>query len=108
MVQGRGPGWFWLVIPALAMAFAVLLLRRHRVRTIRTLTMRTHAPVKVLALSPIPEEGAGCRFRVSQYIPYLRDAGFDVTVSPFYSREYFGLVYQPRQLPAQGARRSSR
>lgn len=51
--------------------------------------------MKVLALSPIPEEGAGCRFRVSQYIPYLRKAGFDVTVSPFYSREYFAFVYQP-------------
>jgi len=52
-------------------------------------------PIKVLALSPIPEEGAGCRFRVSQYIPYLREHGFDVTVSPFYSREYFGFVYRP-------------
>ena len=52
-------------------------------------------PVRVLALSPIPEEGAGCRFRVSQYIPYLRQAGFDVTVSPFYSREYFSFVYRP-------------
>ena len=53
------------------------------------------APIKVLALSPIPEEGAGCRFRVSQYIPFLRDAGFEVTVSPFYSREYFSFVYRP-------------
>ena len=52
-------------------------------------------PIKVLALSPIPEEGAGCRFRVSQYIPFLRDAGFDVTVSPFYSRDYFSFVYRP-------------
>jgi glycosyltransferase involved in cell wall biosynthesis len=52
-------------------------------------------PIKVLALSPIPEEGAGCRFRVSQYIPFLRDAGFDVTVSPFYSRDYFAFVYRP-------------
>jgi glycosyltransferase involved in cell wall biosynthesis len=51
--------------------------------------------INVLALSPIPEEGAGCRFRVTQYIPYLREAGFDVTVSPFYSREYFGFVYRP-------------
>ena len=51
--------------------------------------------MKVLALSPIPEEGAGCRFRISQYIPYLRDAGFDVTVSPFYSKEYFDFVYRP-------------
>ena len=57
--------------------------------------MSHSSPVKVLALSPIPEEGAGCRFRVSQYIPYLRGAGFDVTVSPFYSREYFDFVYRP-------------
>ena len=51
--------------------------------------------MKVLALSPIPEEGAGCRFRVSQYIPYLRSHGFDITVSPFYSRDYFSFVYRP-------------
>lgn len=57
--------------------------------------MSPRLPVKVLALSPIPEEGAGCRFRVSQYIPFLREAGFDVTVSPFYSREYFSFVYRP-------------
>jgi glycosyltransferase involved in cell wall biosynthesis len=50
--------------------------------------------IRVLALSPIPEEGAGCRFRVAQYLPYLEQAGFDVTISPFYSREYFQLVYR--------------
>jgi glycosyltransferase involved in cell wall biosynthesis len=49
----------------------------------------------VLALSPIPEEGAGCRFRVAQYVPYLRAAGFDVTISPFYTPEFFKLVYKP-------------
>lgn len=50
--------------------------------------------LRVLALSPIPEEGAGCRFRVAQYLPYLREAGFDVDISPFYTPEYFRLVYQ--------------
>jgi glycosyltransferase involved in cell wall biosynthesis len=50
--------------------------------------------VKVLALTPIPEEGAGCRFRVSQYVPYLRSVGFDVTVSSFYTPEFFRLVYR--------------
>ena len=54
----------------------------------------TNSPVRVLALTPIPEEGAGCRFRVSQYLPYLRSAGFDVTVSSFYTPEFFRLVYQ--------------
>ena len=50
--------------------------------------------IRVLALSPIPEEGAGCRFRVAQYIPYLREAGFDVTISSFYTPEFFRLVYR--------------
>jgi glycosyltransferase involved in cell wall biosynthesis len=51
----------------------------------------------VLALSPFPVEGAGCRFRIAQYVPYLRDAGFDVTISPFYTPEFFRLVYQRGQ-----------
>jgi glycosyltransferase involved in cell wall biosynthesis len=61
----------------------------------KKVTATRNGRIQVLALTPIPEEGAGCRFRVSQYIPYLHDAGFDVTVSPFYSREYFGIVYRP-------------
>ncbi len=51
--------------------------------------------IRVLALSPFPEEGAGCRFRVAQYVPYLREAGFDVTISSFYSPKFFRLVYKP-------------
>ncbi len=51
--------------------------------------------IRVLALSPIPEEGAGCRFRIAQYIPYLREAGFDVTISAFYTPDFFRLVYKP-------------
>lgn len=51
--------------------------------------------IKVLALSPIPEEGAGCRFRIAQFVPYLRSVGIDVTISPFYSREFFRVVYRP-------------
>jgi glycosyltransferase involved in cell wall biosynthesis len=31
---------------------------------------------------------------VAQYIPYLREAGFDVTVSSFYTPEFFRLVYR--------------
>lgn len=60
--------------------------------------------IRVLALSPIPEEGAGCRFRIAQYLPYLREAGFDVTISPFYTRDYFKLVYQPGRYAAKAAR----
>ena len=53
------------------------------------------APIRVLAISPIPEEGAGCRFRVSQYVPYLESQGFKVTIRPFYTREFFRMVYKP-------------
>ena len=31
---------------------------------------------RMLALSPIPEEGAGCRFRIAQFIPYLESDGY--------------------------------
>jgi glycosyltransferase involved in cell wall biosynthesis len=51
--------------------------------------------IKVLALSPVPYEGAGCRYRVAQYIPYLAEQGIDVTIAPFYDTEFFRLVYQP-------------
>ncbi len=60
--------------------------------------------IKVLALSPIPEEGAGCRFRIAQYVPYLRSAGFDVTISPFYTPDYFKLVYQRGRYLAKAAK----
>jgi glycosyltransferase involved in cell wall biosynthesis len=49
----------------------------------------------MLALSPIPEEGAGCRFRIAQFIPYLEAHGFEVTLSPLFTTEFFRLVYKP-------------
>jgi glycosyltransferase involved in cell wall biosynthesis len=49
--------------------------------------------MRVLALSPVPYEGAGCRFRIAHYIPYLAAHGIDVTVAPFYDRQFFSLVY---------------
>lgn len=50
--------------------------------------------LRVLALSPVPYEGAGCRFRIAQYGPYLRSQGIDLTIAPFYDREFFALVYR--------------
>jgi glycosyltransferase involved in cell wall biosynthesis len=55
------------------------------------------SPIKVLALSPIPVEGAGCRFRIAQYIPYLEAHGFEVTLSSLFTPEFFRLVYKPGQ-----------
>ena len=65
--------------------------------------MKHPSRVRVLALSPIPEEGAGCRFRIAQYLPYLRDAGFDVTISSFYTPEFFQVVYQRGQYTKKAA-----
>jgi len=50
--------------------------------------------LRMLALSPVPEEGAGCRFRIAQYVPALEAAGIHVTISPFFTREFFELVYR--------------
>lgn len=54
-------------------------------------------PVRVLALSPVPEQGAGFRFRVAQFIPGLEACGFQVTGSPFFTNEYFRVVYRKGQ-----------
>ena len=51
-------------------------------------------PIRLLVLSPIPEEGAGCRFRIAQFIPYLESVGFEVTLRPLYTPEFFRLVYK--------------
>jgi glycosyltransferase involved in cell wall biosynthesis len=51
--------------------------------------------VRMLVVTPFPEEGAGYRFRISQYLPALRQAGFDVSASPFFTREFFSIVYRP-------------
>lgn len=53
--------------------------------------------IRVLVLSPIPEEGAGCRFRIAQFIPYLNANGFDVTLSSLYTPDFFRRVYKPGQ-----------
>ena len=57
----------------------------------------TDSPIRVLALSPIPEEGAGCRFRIAQFIPYLESVGFEVTLQSLFTPEFFRLVYKPGQ-----------
>ena len=51
-------------------------------------------PIRILALSPIPEEGAGARFRLYQYRPALEQEGIHLTVQPFFTEEFFRIVYQ--------------
>jgi glycosyltransferase involved in cell wall biosynthesis len=52
-------------------------------------------PCRVLVLSPVPIEGAGFRFRIGQYIPALEQQGFQVTASPFFTSDFFDVVYTP-------------
>ncbi len=60
--------------------------------------------VRALALSPVPYEGAGCRYRIAQYIPHLATHGIDLTVAPFFDREFFELVYRPGQTARKAMR----
>ena len=60
-------------------------------------------PLRMLALSPVPEEGAGCRFRIAQYLPYLESAGIQVTLSPFFTRDFFRLVYRKGKYPQKAS-----
>lgn len=50
--------------------------------------------MKILYISPVPFEGAGCRFRIHQYIPYLSKRGFKCTVSPFLFKAFFRIAYR--------------
>lgn len=49
--------------------------------------------MKILFISPVPVEGAGCRFRIWQYLPYLKKNGIKAVVSPFLFKNYFDIVY---------------
>ena len=59
--------------------------------------------IRMLAFSPVPREGAGCRFRISQYVPALEAGGFEVTIAPFFDAEFFEVVYQPGRYALKAA-----
>ena len=61
----------------------------------------TQSKTRVLAISPIPEEGAGCRFRIAHYIPHLEAHGFEVTLLTLFSTDFFRRVYRPGHLLAK-------
>jgi glycosyltransferase involved in cell wall biosynthesis len=54
---------------------------------------------RVLALLPFSEEGASVRFRVSQFLPALSAAGFDVELHPLFDTALFRLLYRPGHVP---------
>src|SRR3989338_5005971 len=50
--------------------------------------------LKILYITPVPLEGAGCRFRIYQYLPYLEKEGIRVKVSPFLFSRFFNVAYK--------------
>jgi len=49
--------------------------------------------MRVLLLSRYDRLGASSRLRSYQYLPYLRDVGFDVTVAPLFGNDYVSGLY---------------
>jgi len=50
--------------------------------------------IKILFISPVPIKGAGCRFRIAQFLPYLKNRGIKGSISPFYSNRFFDIAYR--------------
>ena len=49
--------------------------------------------MKILLLSRYAQLGASSRLRLYQYLPYLKDAGFNVTVAPLFGDDYIRGLY---------------
>lgn len=49
---------------------------------------------KILFLVPYPLEGASYRFRVAQYLPFLKKEGYICRVRPFISSEFYKIIYK--------------
>ncbi|HUQ86874.1 MAG TPA: glycosyltransferase family 4 protein [Vicinamibacterales bacterium] len=62
----------------------------------------------MLALLPFSEEGASVRFRVSQFLPALSKAGFDVDLHPLFDTALFRLLYRPGHVPEKATALLSR
>jgi len=54
--------------------------------------------MKILFITPYPSEGASNRYRVEQYLPYLKDNGFEYSVSPFVSSDFYRIIYKKGHL----------
>ncbi len=53
--------------------------------------------MKVLFFLPYSQEAAGCRYRVHQYLPYLRSHGVTCDVRELVTPPLYDILYQPGQ-----------
>ncbi len=54
---------------------------------------------RILALAPYPNESADTRYRITQFIPTLKTAGWEVDLQPFMNQRLFHIYNQPGNLP---------
>ncbi|MFC1804600.1 glycosyltransferase family 4 protein [Candidatus Omnitrophota bacterium] len=50
--------------------------------------------MKVYFILPYPTEGPSNRFRVEQYLPFLRGNNIEYTIRPFVSSEFYKILYK--------------
>lgn len=50
--------------------------------------------MKVLFIEPYPIEGPSSRYRVEQYIPFLKSNGIKCIVRPFISSKFYAILYK--------------
>ncbi len=50
--------------------------------------------MKTLFIEPYPIEGPSSRYRVEQYIPYLKSKGIECIVRPFVSSGFYKIIYK--------------
>ena len=50
--------------------------------------------MKILFIEPYPTEGPSSRYRVEQYIPYLKNNGIRCIVRPFISSKFYKIIYK--------------
>lgn len=49
--------------------------------------------IRVLFLTPYPTEGPSNRYRVEQYLPFLKEAGIDYDIRSFMDSDFYGIIY---------------
>lgn len=56
--------------------------------------------MKVLFIVPYPTEGPSFRYRVEQFLPYLREKGIEYRVSSFMSSQFYNFFYDRKKRDA--------
>src|SRR3989338_217492 len=59
--------------------------------------MKDHTQ-RILFLVPYPIEGASCRYRIYQFLPFLEKEGIHCTISPFISKNFYKILHKPGAL----------